>query len=173
MGGTDRDAEFVEYYAVRAPALRRLAFGLCGDWHTADDLVQTTCIRLYRGWGRIRAETIDAYARRALVNQFLSQRRRWRESVTADPPDTAHPTDDIDRVPERMALHQALAMLGPRQRAAVVLRYLEDLPVADVATLLGVSEGTVKSQTARAVQALRAALNGTTLITNVERKGRP
>ncbi|MET7392321.1 SigE family RNA polymerase sigma factor [Dactylosporangium sp. NPDC005572] len=171
MGGTDRDAEFAEYYAVRAPTLRRLAFGLCGNWHTADDLVQTTFVRLYRGWEGIRAESVDAYARRVLINQFLSRRRWWRESVTAHPPDTVHPTDDIARVPERMALHQALATLGPRQRAAVVLRYLEDLPVADVATLLGVTEGTVKSQTARAVQALRAALDGTTLIANGERKG--
>jgi RNA polymerase sigma-70 factor (sigma-E family) len=168
LAGADRNAEFVEYFAARAAGLRRLAFGLCGDWHTADDLVQTTFVRLYRAWPRIRADTIDAYARRVLVNQFLTRRRWWRESVTAQPPEMADPTDDTARVRDRMALHQTLATLSPRQRAVIVLRYLEDLPVAEVAELLGVSEGTVKSQAARGVQALRAGLDGTHLVTNLD-----
>jgi RNA polymerase sigma factor (sigma-70 family) len=128
------------------------------DWEDQFvDLVQLTFVQLYRRWPGIRDETVDAYARQVLVNAFLTHRRaRRRESLTADPPeraaDGADPTDGL-------AVRRALAGLAPRQRAAVVLRYLEDLPVAEVATLLDVSEGTVKSQTARAIQSMRGALD--------------
>jgi RNA polymerase sigma-70 factor (sigma-E family) len=135
---------------------------LCGDWHTAEDLVQLTFVRLYRSWPRVRDHTVDAYARRILVNTFLTHRRdRRRESLMADPPERA--ADGVD-VAQRLAVHRALTSLAPRQRAAVVLRYLEDLPVAEVAALLGVTEGTVKSQTARAIQSMRAELDGVGLI---------
>ncbi|MBF9127496.1 SigE family RNA polymerase sigma factor [Plantactinospora sp. S1510] len=150
------EQQFVEYFTVRAGPLRRLAYSLCGDWHTAEDLVQATFVRLYRNWPRIRTESVDAYSRRILVNAFLSNRhrRRW-EAVTPDPPERS--TDGVD-VAVRVAVRRALAQLSPRQRAAVVLRYLEDLPVAEVATLLGISEGTVKSQTARGIQSMRGTL---------------
>ena len=153
--------QFVEYFRVRAQPLRRLAYSLCGDWHTAEDLVQLTFVRLYRRWPSVRDESVDAYARQVLVNVFLTHRRtrRW-ESLMADPPERAvggaDPTDGL-------AVRRALAGLAPRQRATVVLRYLEDLPVAEVAALLGISEGTVKSQTARAIQSMRGALDGATL----------
>jgi RNA polymerase sigma-70 factor (sigma-E family) len=162
MVRADWERRFVEYFSVRAQPLRRLAYSLCGDWHTAEDLVQVTFVRLYRSWPRVRDDTVDAYARRILVNTFLTQRRdRRRESLMADPPERA--VDGVD-VAQRLAVHRALASLAPRQRAAVVLRYLEDLPVAEVATLLGVTEGTVKSQTARAIQSMRAELDGVVLI---------
>lgn len=153
--------QFVEYFCARAQPLRRLAYALCGDWHTAEDLVQLAFVRLYRRWPRIRNESVDAYARRVLLNAFLTHRRaRRRESLMADPPERAaggaDPTD-------RLAVHRALADLAPRQRAAVVLRYLEDLPVAEVAALLEISEGTVKSQTARAIQSMRGAFDGAAL----------
>ncbi|MFC6016250.1 SigE family RNA polymerase sigma factor [Plantactinospora solaniradicis] len=156
MARTDWEQQFVEYFTVRAEPLRRLAYSLSGDWHTAEDLVQVTFVRLYRNWPRVRAESVDAYSRRVLVNAFLSDRRnRRREAVTPDPPDL--PAAGVD-VAVRLAVRHALAQLSPRQRAAVVLRYLEDLPVAEVATLLGITEGTVKSQTARGIQSMRGAL---------------
>ncbi len=157
MGRADWEGQFAEYFAVRAHALRRLGYGLSGDWHTAEDLVQATFVKLYRSWLGVRADSIDAYARRILINLYLSQRRsRRRELIVPEPPDRPAPAGT--GVPERLALHAALAGLAPRQRAAVVLRYLEDLPVVEVAALLQISEGTVKSQTARGIQALRAAL---------------
>ncbi|MBE1491439.1 SigE family RNA polymerase sigma factor [Plantactinospora soyae] len=152
----DWEQQFVEYFSVRAEPLRRLAYSLCGDWHTAEDLVQATFVRLYRNWPRVRTGSVDAYSRRILVNVFLSDRRsRRRESVTPDPPELA--TNGVD-VAGRLAVRRALAQLSPRQRAAVVLRYLEDLPVAEVAALLGITEGTVKSQTARGIQSMRGTL---------------
>ncbi|WP_328518303.1 SigE family RNA polymerase sigma factor [Actinoplanes sandaracinus] len=162
MVRADWEDQFVEYFCARAQPLRRLAYALCGDWHTAEDLVQLTFVRLYRRWPGIRDETVDAYARRVLVNVFLTHRRaRRRESLMADPPERAaaggaDPTDQL-------AVRRALADLAPRQRAAVVLRYLEDLPVAEVAALLEISEGTVKSQTARAIQSMRGAFDGAAL----------
>ncbi|MFD0517414.1 SigE family RNA polymerase sigma factor [Paractinoplanes durhamensis] len=160
MVRADWEAQFVEYFAARAQPLRRLAYSLCGDWHTAEDLVQLAFVRLYRRWPSIRGETVDAYARQVVVNAFLSHRRaRRRESLMADLPERAVGSDPADG----LAVRRALAELAPRQRAAVVLRYLEDLPVAEVAALLGISEGTVKSQTSRAIQSMRGALQGAAL----------
>ncbi|MFD5095456.1 SigE family RNA polymerase sigma factor [Amycolatopsis thailandensis] len=152
-----RETDFNEYFAARVQRFRRLAFGMCGDWHGAEDLVQATFIQLYRHWRRIRPDTVDAYARRILLNLFLSRRRKHRrELVTSAPPDRAAPPGyDSDA---RIDLERVLSGLTPRQRAMVVLRFLEDLSVAEVASLLGVAEGTVKSQTARGVEALRAVL---------------
>jgi RNA polymerase sigma-70 factor (sigma-E family) len=152
-----REAEFSEYFRARVAALRRLAYALCGDWHTAEDLTQSTFVALYRTWGTVREATIDAYARRTLVNAFLSHRRgRRRESVVAETPErpfmgTGDPAMRID-------LGRALAALTPQQRAVVVLRHLEDLSVSEVAEILGMAEGSVKSQTSRAVDALRRYL---------------
>ncbi|MFI9454498.1 SigE family RNA polymerase sigma factor [Amycolatopsis sp. NPDC052450] len=155
--GQARDTDFSEYFAARVQRFRRLAFGMCGDWHGAEDLVQATFIQLYRRWRRVRPDTVDAYARRILLNLFLSRKRiHRRELVTSTPPDRAAPSgyDSADRID----LERVLSGLTPRQRAMVVLRFLEDLSVAEVASLLGVAEGTVKSQTARGVEALRAVL---------------
>jgi RNA polymerase sigma-70 factor (sigma-E family) len=155
--GTSRDLDFSEYFAARVQRFRRVAFALCGDWHGAEDLVQAMFVQLYRRWRRVRPDTVDAYARRILLNLFFAGRRRsgW-EYVTPSLPDSASlPGRDASL---RLDVERALAELTPRQRAMVVLRFLEDLPVAEVAALLGVAEGTVKSQTARGVEALRAAL---------------
>lgn len=153
--GWERD--YAEYFAARAQSLRRLAYAMCGDWHQAEDLVQATFIRLYRSWRRIRKETLDAYARRVLINVFLSgARAKGREHSVADVPD--HPDPHARDTETRLDLATALSGLPPQQRAMVVLRYLEDLPIAEVARLLKVAEGTVKSQTNRAVTALRAGL---------------
>ncbi|MFK0248748.1 SigE family RNA polymerase sigma factor [Amycolatopsis azurea] len=159
--GQARDTDFSEYFEARVQRFRRLAFGMCGDWHSAEDLVQATFIQLYRRWRRVRPDTVDAYARRILLNAFLKGRRkRGREVVTASPPEQAAPPGHDSH--DRIDLERVLSGLTPRQRAMVVLRFLEDLSVAEVASLLGVAEGTVKSQTARGVEALRAVLHSPT-----------
>jgi RNA polymerase sigma-70 factor (sigma-E family) len=156
MGSSGWEAEFVEYFAARYGGLRRLAYGLSGDWHAADDAVQHTFAQLYRHWPRVRPESLDGYARSILVNSMRSRARRSRrEIVTSDPPDSMASGDDPGT---RLDLGRALARLPQRQREMVVLRHLEDLSVADVAALLGVAEGTVKSQTARGLGTLRHLL---------------
>ncbi|MCR6486503.1 SigE family RNA polymerase sigma factor [Amycolatopsis sp. OK19-0408] len=157
--GASRDLDFSEYFAARVQRFRRVAFAFSGDWHAAEDLVQAMFVQLYRRWRRVRPDTVDAYARRILLNLFLARRRvSVREYVTASPPDQESPPGRD--TPARLDVERALAGLTPRQRAMVVLRFLEDLPVAEVASLLGVAEGTVKSQTARGVEALRFSMSG-------------
>jgi RNA polymerase sigma-70 factor (sigma-E family) len=155
--GASKDLDFSEYFAARVQRFRRVAFAFCGDWHAAEDLVQAMFVQLYRRWRRVRPDTVDAYARRILLNLFLAGRRTsGREYVTSVVPERESPPGRD--TPVRLDVERALADLTPRQRAMVVLRFLEDLPVAEVASLLGVAEGTVKSQTARGVEALRAVL---------------
>jgi RNA polymerase sigma-70 factor (sigma-E family) len=149
------DADFAAYFAGRVSSVRRLAYALCGDWHTADDLVQMTFVKLYPRWQRVRGGSVDAYVRRVLVNTFLThvRKRRW-EKVVAEVPDS--PARQVDSYED---LIQALRQLPAQQCAVVVLRHLEDLSVADVAELLQVAEGTVKSQSARGLAALRAVMD--------------
>jgi RNA polymerase sigma-70 factor (sigma-E family) len=156
MGKPTWEADYSAYFTARAVALRRLAYGLCGDWHLAEDLVQATFVKLYRHWNRAQADTLDAYVRKILVNTFLSHRRsRRHEQVMPDVPDRPARTGDV---PALLDLSAALARLPRQQRAVLVLRYLEQLSVAETADALGVAEGTVKSQTARGLDALRVAL---------------
>lgn len=139
--------------------LRRLAYLLCQDWPRADDLVQATITRLYTHWGRAAAvEHTDGYVRTILVREYLSERRSgWarRVSLTAEPPDSASVPGDREGV---LDLRAALAGLPPRQRATLVLRFYCDLNVDQAAQLLGCSPGTVKSQTAKGIAALRREL---------------
>ena len=153
------DAEYLAYVLGRTPALRRVAYLLCGDTHQADDLVQETITKLYARWPRTsRIENLDSYVHTMLVRAFLDDRRRgwWKvrlSAVTLDPATTERPA-----LEDRTVLRAALARVPPRQQAVLVLRFLCDQPVADVARVLGCSEGTVKSQTAHGLAALRAAL---------------
>jgi RNA polymerase sigma-70 factor (sigma-E family) len=152
MRTTDAD-RFVAYYTARYRALRRTAYLLCGDWHEAEDLTQAVFVRLYLAWGRVRADGAHAYARRVLLNEFLGRRRRREQPVDAlpDQPDPAGGSPD-----DRLVLSAALRAVPARQRAVVVLRYWEGLSVDQTAALLGVTPGTVKSQSARGLAALRA-----------------
>jgi RNA polymerase sigma-70 factor (sigma-E family) len=155
----DWEDDFSAYFVNRGATMRRTAYALCGDWHQAEDLVQATFVRLYRRWRHLRAESLDAYAYRVMVNVFLSGRRRaGRERLVAAPPDRVTAGGGSE---DRIDLGRALSGLPRQQRATVVLRYLVDLSVAEVAAVMGVAEGTVKSQTARGVQGLRSALNPT------------
>jgi RNA polymerase sigma-70 factor (sigma-E family) len=152
--------EFTEFAVGAAPRLRRTAFLLCGDWHTAEDLTQTTLARVFVSWRRIsRQDAVYGYASRTLVNAFLSdrRRRRGRELLTGWLPE--RPDLAAVAAPEvRMVVLDALATLPPRSRAVVVLRYWADLSVDQAADVLGCSPGTVKTLGARALDKLRAVL---------------
>jgi RNA polymerase sigma-70 factor (sigma-E family) len=151
--------EFEELFAARAAALRRTAYLLCGDWHRAEDLTQTAFAKVYAAWPRLRDKgAVDAYLRQTLTRVYLDEyRRSWRgERPTADVPDVvAIPTDSTD---DRLLLLAALASVPPRQRACLVLRYFEDYSIEQTADALDCSAGTVKSNTARGLDALRRAL---------------
>lgn len=161
FGGQQSRAEgFVEYVDARRPQLRRTAYLVCGDWHAAEDLVQTALIKLYAAWPRIKREgSEDAYVRRILVRAHLDERRRpWRrETVELDGFDV--PAPETVSFEDGDALMAALKSLPHRQRATVVLRYWCGLSIEETARDLGCSTGTVKSQTARAITSLRAALS--------------
>jgi RNA polymerase sigma-70 factor (sigma-E family) len=156
------DDEFTSFAEVASSRLMATAFLLCGDWHTAEDLAQTTLAKVFASWWRIRSrDAIHAYAQRTLLNSYLAhyRRRQRREVLTADI--AALPGRVVEpQTPElRLALIDALATLPPRARAVVVLRYWEDLSIDQVAALLGCSTGNVKSQSARALDKLRLLLD--------------
>ena len=154
MRRSRREEEFTEYFSVRAPALRRTAYLIVRDWHVAEDLTQTAFVRLYAAWPRIDVATRDAYARKTVVNQCLTYlKRRPPETVTDTPPEQEHTTPD-----SRLDIGRALALLPVRQRAIIALRFVEDLSVAETGRALDIAEGTVKSQSARALETLRRHL---------------
>ncbi|WP_306215242.1 SigE family RNA polymerase sigma factor [Actinoplanes sp. RD1] len=157
------DAEYLAYVHGRMATLRRWAWLLCGDQHQADDLVQETLTTVYSRWHRVaQAGNIDGYVHRILVRTFLDERRRgwWRIGLFGDRVvDTAVLDTGSE---ERTMLRAALDRLTPRQRAVLVLRFLCDQSVADVAHQLGCAEGTVKSQTRHALAALRRILGPAT-----------
>ncbi|MFI9009994.1 SigE family RNA polymerase sigma factor [Actinosynnema sp. NPDC053489] len=154
----DEDAEFVAFVRARRPDVRRTAYLLCGDWHLAEDLAQTTLLKLYRAWTRVvRLDAVDAYWRKVLLRTAIDHGRplKRQERPVASLPDVpgseADPGGGVD-------VRAALASLPPGQRAAVVLRYWEDRSVAQTARLLKCSQGTVKSQCAKGLAALRREL---------------
>ena len=158
-GVTDVEA-YREYAASRLDGLRRTAYLLCGDWHTADDLVSTVLVRVLRHWRRVsRMDNPDGYARRILLRAWLDERRRpWRrEYATATPPERAH-RGDIDAVVDHLTVVGLLGQLPARRRAVLVLRYFCDLSVQETAAVLNCSEGNVKSQTSRALDTLRTRM---------------
>ncbi|AEV88043.1 RNA polymerase sigma factor [Actinoplanes sp. SE50] len=167
-GNTERDSQFAGFVAEQRGRMVYTARLLtAGDAFLAEDLVQTALTKLYVSWAAFgRADSPDAYVRRALFNALVDERKRiWRrhERPVADVPDRAGElvgADDGD--PE---LARALGELPPRMRAAVVFRFVHDMDVAETARALGCSAGTVKSQTARALDKLRAALGQPALAT--------
>jgi RNA polymerase sigma-70 factor (sigma-E family) len=156
-----RDLEFTAWLTAREPALQRTAHLLTGDVHAAQDLVQTTLAKLYLKWERVRnADNVDAYARKVLVNEY---RTAWRRplrraeqvvELVPDGPAPEHPAYDGSRE----AVWRFVCSLPPKQRAVVVLRFYEELTEAEIAELMGISIGTVKSQSSRAIATLRAQL---------------
>jgi RNA polymerase sigma-70 factor (sigma-E family) len=171
----DGRTQFAAFFAARHDLVRRTAYLLCGDWHFADDLSQLTFVRLAAGWHRIqKRESLDSYVQTILLRTFLAEKRRWfrrRESTTTDLADTAPDGtagEMADAVGRRLAVTAALRRLPPGQRAVVVARYFADLDVSTTADALGCTPGTVKSQTARALRALREHLSGFALTIDEE-----
>jgi RNA polymerase sigma-70 factor (sigma-E family) len=154
-GGTDGRADFAGFVAARSQRLLRTAYLLTQDRGTAEDLLETALAKAWQAWGRIDDDP-EPYVRAVLVNTYTSwwRRRRRGEVATGELPEVTHP-DPAVGTEDRHALWQALARLPRRQRAVVVLRYLEDLSEAETARVLGVGVGTVKSQGSRALAALR------------------
>jgi RNA polymerase sigma-70 factor (sigma-E family) len=159
MAENGRDAAFIEYVTAAGPWLRKVAYLLCQDWHRADDLVQSSITRLYVHWNRAsRVENLDGYARAILVNVFLAEQRSpwWKRVVVYRAPiESAVFNFDVDT---SLDLRDALASVPPRQRATLVLRYFCDLSIEQTASVLDCSPGTVKSQTARGLEAMRRLL---------------
>ncbi|WP_300012270.1 SigE family RNA polymerase sigma factor [Pseudonocardia sp.] len=154
------EAEFEAYFRARRDAVRRTAYLLCGDWHRADDHAQAAFVALHRHWRRIRdRDALDGWMRRTLVRSVIDESRRpWRRERFTDVVEEASVAPATDGVATRHVLVDGLRSVPPRQRAVLVLRYLEGLDVAGTAAALGCSEGTVKSQTSHGLDALRAAL---------------
>lgn len=157
-----RAEEFEAYVRARTPALLRAAYLLTGDQYLAEDLVNDALIRTHLAWHRIREGSPEAYTRKIMYHLQISwwrRRRRSPERLTDVLPEprgsTFSPVDEQARVVTRLTLQDALLRLGARQRAVLVLRYFEDLTETEVADLLGVTVGTVKSQSAKALARLR------------------
>jgi RNA polymerase sigma-70 factor (sigma-E family) len=162
--GREDEQDFRDFVVARSPSLVRLARVLTADPHAAEDLVQGTLLKTWSAWPRIRrTDNPDAYVRRVMVNTATkSLRRRWRGEVPTEVlPDLGAP-DATSVVEERDALVQAVRRLPARQRAAVVLRYFEDLDDRQAADALGCSVATIRSQISRALVTLRVrSLDGT------------
>jgi RNA polymerase sigma-70 factor (sigma-E family) len=162
--GPAAEAAFREYVTARGGALLRIGLLLTGNWADAEDLLQAALAKTYLAWDRIQDRAaLDSYVRRAMINTQISwwRRRRLEEYPTGDIPDCAvtdhGPPNDLQD-----AVLRALDRLPQRMRAAVVLRYYEDMTEPEIADALGMSRGTVKSTVSRAVAKLRtdAELSG-------------
>jgi RNA polymerase sigma-70 factor (sigma-E family) len=149
------EPEYCEFFAARQRALMRTAYTILGSWQSAEDAVQNTLSIVYVRSTRIHDGSRDAYARRVLVNQCMASFRSVRnETVTDELPDRGFSHDETDR----LDLARALPLLSMRDRVVLTLRFLDDLSVQEVAAVLDVPTGTVKSQTSRALRRLEVLL---------------
>ncbi|RKT52864.1 SigE family RNA polymerase sigma factor [Saccharothrix australiensis] len=153
------DDEFQRYAATSTATIRRAAYRLCGDRHAADDLTQTTLAKMFTAWPRLGpGVNLDAYARKVLLRTAIDEGQRSfrrRETAVGELPPVAAPPPGVEDV---LDVRAALVRLPPGQREVVVLRYCADLSVAETARRLGCAEGTVKSQAAKGLAALRGLL---------------
>lgn len=162
-----KDDEFAEFVAVRYRALVRTALAMTADVGRAEDLTQSALLRTYRAWGRLReAASAESYARRTLIRLALRERqRRWHGEISAEripepvPALTAFGTFAPGAESNDLAIdvRHALMALPVEQRAVLVLRYLDDQSEAEIAQVLGISQGTVKSRASRGLASLRRA----------------
>lgn len=159
MTGTSRDEEFSEFVAARRTHLRRIAYAVCGDWHRADDLVQTALVKLYVAWPRLQRDgREEAYTRQIIIRANIDESRRpWRrERAGLDGHD---PVARDGLAPEdRSALFEALQELPVMQRKVVVLRHWLGMSVEETANDLGIAQGTVKSHSSRGLARLQSVL---------------
>jgi RNA polymerase sigma-70 factor (sigma-E family) len=167
--GADRDDDFTAFVTARSARLVHIAHMLCGDAGLAEDMAQTALEKAYVKWDRIRLTDPFAYVRQTIVSEhrMVSRRRLWRErpSGSAVEVDTAlertscaNLSDTSTAVHHKVVLMAALGTLTRRERAVIVLRYVEDLTEVDTARVLGIAVGTVKSTAARALPKLRRSL---------------
>jgi RNA polymerase sigma-70 factor (sigma-E family) len=163
------ERDFEEYVAARWPVLVRSAVFLGCSASEAEDLVQSTLLRCFRSWGKVSsAGSRDAYVYRVMMNVLSSSRTRlWRgERPSGDRmDDSPSPVDVAETVTTAETLRAALQMLSAEQRAVLVLRYYTDLPEHEVADVLGVAVGTVKSRASRALARLLILLDDPTSTT--------
>ncbi|MBP2340073.1 RNA polymerase sigma-70 factor (sigma-E family) [Saccharothrix coeruleofusca] len=153
--------DFTHVVRERSVPWRRVAFLICGDWGRAEDLTQVALIRLYRHWHRIDGDGLEAYVRRVISRLAVDEAKRAarRGEVLGEVPDRAGSGVAVDEaVSGTLDVREALRKVPPRQRAVLVLRFYDELSVAETAAALGISQGTVKSQCARGLQALQTAL---------------
>jgi RNA polymerase sigma-70 factor (sigma-E family) len=149
---------FHDFVVGRSGSLLRFAWALTGDWHAAEDLVQSALVKTWPRWSSIRRhDDPEVYVRRVIVNSRTSwlRRRSSSEVPAAQTPERYPDVDTYADVDARECLRRVLMRLPTRQRAVVALRYLDDLAEGQVATILGCSVGTVKSQAAKAIVKLR------------------
>lgn len=161
MSRAKREREFTDFARARTAALHRSAWLLCRDEHEAQDLVQETLTKVYVMWMRplTRIDSPVAYAHATLTRTFLSSRRKRSSTETPLKEFPENPVPDAnDTTPQRLAVHEALAHLGPIDRAIVIARHLDDLSVADTAALVGLSPGAVRVRCMRALEKLRVGL---------------
>ena len=158
------ELEFTAFATAMTPRLFRTALLMCGDWHLAEDLVQTTLAKLFVKWSKVeRADVPEAYARGVLTKTFLSHKRvrRNAELPSVDlGAERAAPTS-----PDRLELFEALRKLDYLDRAVIVLRYWEDRTVSQTATEVGLSDGAVRTRASRALARLRAELTEPPVVT--------
>lgn len=150
--------DFDDFVRTRSARLLRAAYLLTGDQHHAEDLVQSALLRTFRSWKRLHRDgNAEAYTRKVMYHLQVARwrRPRLREQPRAEIDDDGGEPGPADTVTRRLVVRQALDRLPPRQRAVIVLRFFERLSVAESATVLGCGEGTVKSQTAKALATLR------------------
>jgi RNA polymerase sigma-70 factor (sigma-E family) len=162
-GADALDDSFARFVRARGEHHLRVAVVLTGDWHSAEDLVQASLVKLYRAWPRL--DTMagpDAYLHRIMVNTHRSWwRARWRrEAPTAELPEGSCAEDLADQHVLAAVIRQALGRLPRQQRAVLALRYLADLSEVEVACILGCSVGSVKTHAHRGLRALRGQLAG-------------
>jgi RNA polymerase sigma-70 factor (sigma-E family) len=156
--GTGKDS-FGEFVAGALPGLLRFGHVLTGDPREAEDLVQEALASSLRRWRSVRSSDAVPYVRRAMVNTHITRWRRWEARVRlGQPPDVSADDPALRRSEEWDRLRRALVRLPVRQRTVLVLRYYEDMPDARIAELMDCSTGTVRSQAARGLAALRPLL---------------
>ncbi len=154
--GRARMEQLGAWFAEEYEPLLRFAYFVCGERATAEDLVQEAFVRLYRAGARAENAGVGAYARTTIVNLARSGARR--RAVAARAPMDAAPRAGLPDIESRDEVWRAMRELSPQQRAVIALRYYEDLSEKDIAAALGVSAGTVKKQSDRAMTKLRAEL---------------
>ena len=148
--------EFVAFVQARQHRLLRSAYLVCGDHHLAEDLLQGALVKLALRWRTVSEGDPEAFLHTVMYRDSISWWRRWRRERLTDQPPGGHGPDGTDDVSTRMLFAAALAKLTIKQRTVLVLRYFDDLSEARTAEVLGVTIGTVKSQTNAALRRLRA-----------------